>query len=246
MIICEIGLNHIGDQERAIQMIQKILDSDADAISFQIRESKFYINNPKYLLPESFYEYAKKIINSSGKLFGLSVCDSGYKDYVSGISVDFYKVLSWAIGDLKLVMELASLNDTFTYLSTGMSNYEELDELMKQYQTINEKISLIHTQLSFDINDVNLSAIKKMKIKYRIPISYGHHCEDMSVLYLSTAFLPDNIFFYVKLNDSVKNPDNKHAVNLSEIDKVVSIVQTLPRAIGNSNKTKMKNQVESV
>ncbi len=246
MIICEIGLNHMGDQERAIQMIEKILDSDADAISFQIRESKFYINNPEYLLPESFYEYAKNIINSGGKHFGLSVCDSGYKDYVSSISADFYKVLSWAIGDFKLVKELTSVDDSCTYLSTGMSNYEELDELMEEYQTIKEKISLIHTQLRFDIDDVNLSALQKMKSKYSVPISYGHHCKDMSVLYLSTAFLPDNIFFYVKLNDGVKNPDDKHAVNLSEIDKVISRVKTLPRAIGNSDKIKMKNQVESV
>ena len=246
MIICEIGLNHMGDKDRAIQMIEKILNSNADAISFQIREPEFYVGNPEYLLPTSFYKYAKNIINSNGKSFGLSICDISYKDYSEDVSVDFYKILSWAISDYQLVKELASSKNKHMYLSTGMSDYKDIDILMKKYHLIRDNLSLIHTQLSFSINDVNLLAILEMKDRYDVPISYGHHCENMSVLSLSLAFLPDSVFFYVKLDDDIAIPDDKHAVYLSQIEKIVSRLKILPKAVGSSNKIKMKNKVEGL
>jgi len=246
MIICEIGLNHMGDEDRAIQMIKKINTSEADAISFQIREPKFYIDNPEYLLPKGFYKYAKDVVNSSGKYFGLSVCDDSYEDYTGECNVDFYKVLSWAISDYKLVKMLSLKGSLCTYLSTGMSDYSELDKLTKRYKNIQGNLSLVHTQLSFSIDDVNLLAITKMRSRYNMPISYGHHCENISVLYLSVAFLSDSIFFYVKLNDDIANPDDKHAVNLNRIESVIHKLKLLPKAIGNMNKIKMKNQVEGV
>ena len=159
---------------------------------------------------------------------------------------DFYKVLSWAINDYQFVSKLFFESGTDIYLSTGMSNYAELDLLVREYRQYEKKMFLIHTQLSFNIDDVCLAVIPEMKNRYGPIVCYGHHCEDMSVLDLSTAFLPNSIFFYVKLNDRIIYPDDKHAVNLEQIDLVVSRLNMLPRAIGVPEKVQMKNQVEGV
>ncbi len=55
MIICEIGLNHMGDIKYANEYIDKIIKSKADGILFHIREKSFYETNPKLLLPDKFY-----------------------------------------------------------------------------------------------------------------------------------------------------------------------------------------------
>ncbi len=41
-IIVEIGLNHLGSEERAWRMLEGVAASGADAVTFQIREPKFY------------------------------------------------------------------------------------------------------------------------------------------------------------------------------------------------------------
>ena len=62
MIICEIGLNHMGDIKYANEYIDKIIKSNADGILFHIREKSFYETNPKLLLPDKFYINAIKKI----------------------------------------------------------------------------------------------------------------------------------------------------------------------------------------
>ncbi len=46
MIICEIGLNHMGNTKYANEYIDKIIKSKADGILFHIRENHFMIQIP--------------------------------------------------------------------------------------------------------------------------------------------------------------------------------------------------------
>ena len=56
MIICEIGLNHLGSEKNANNYLRLISKSNVDAFSFQIREKKYYMqrNKAKFLLDMSF------------------------------------------------------------------------------------------------------------------------------------------------------------------------------------------------
>jgi len=49
MIICEIGLNHMGSVKYANEYVDKIIKTGADGIIFHIRESSFYKNNKKII-----------------------------------------------------------------------------------------------------------------------------------------------------------------------------------------------------
>ena len=42
MIVCEVGLNHLGNEEYSTMYVEKLSKSKCDAISYQIREPKFY------------------------------------------------------------------------------------------------------------------------------------------------------------------------------------------------------------
>ena len=42
MIVCEVGLNHLGNEEYSTMYMEKLSKSKCDAISYQIREPKFY------------------------------------------------------------------------------------------------------------------------------------------------------------------------------------------------------------
>ena len=42
LFIAEVGLNHNGDEKYAYHYLNKLLKTDIDGISFQIREKNFY------------------------------------------------------------------------------------------------------------------------------------------------------------------------------------------------------------
>ncbi len=62
------------------------------------------------------------------------------------------------------------------YISTGISSYIELDDVIPKLASQDKRVKLIHTQLSNEIEDVNLKAIEVMGSKYNVPVAYGHHC----------------------------------------------------------------------
>ena len=60
MIIAEIGLNHLGNPNLADKYLDSLLNTEVDAITFQIRENDFYDNPPSpemknYKLSRDYY-----------------------------------------------------------------------------------------------------------------------------------------------------------------------------------------------
>ena len=71
MIICEIGLNHMGNVKYANEYINKIIKSKPDGILFHIREKSYYKIHPKLLLPDKFYATAISKIKKNNIKFGI-------------------------------------------------------------------------------------------------------------------------------------------------------------------------------
>ena len=70
MIVSEIGLNHLGNYELACHYVTRLLNTDVDAITFQIREPDFYKGQfENFKLTPAEYESLKTRINNSGKLW---------------------------------------------------------------------------------------------------------------------------------------------------------------------------------
>ena len=60
-----------------IGIIDRLLKSDIDAITLQIREPEFYRGEWKsFLLPDSYYEKVVSKIHTHDKLFGIALSDT--------------------------------------------------------------------------------------------------------------------------------------------------------------------------
>src|SRR5689334_4384685 len=100
-LIAEIGLNHLGDEERARTTMAKALAARVDAITFQVREPKFYASTESShrRLPFELYRDAVAAAHQAGCRFGLAICDEAEIGRFDGLGVDFWKVLSWDFGN---------------------------------------------------------------------------------------------------------------------------------------------------
>jgi sialic acid synthase SpsE len=246
LIVGEIGLNHLGNAALATRYIDMACDTSIDAVTFQIREAAFY-SNPKHQhlrLPETVYRSAAKRLRAHGKRLGFAIGSASEVEFVTKFEPEFLKVLSWGIKDGELINRLLESNIELLFFSTGMSDFTEIDNFLYSFADAKEKVRLIHTQLTSDIEQVNLSVIPMMEERYGLPIAYGHHCAQVESIYLSLAYRPSDIFFYIKSSSDHAYPDDEFAVPVSSMDDVIRKLKILPKAIGEEVKIEMPNKIE--
>lgn len=238
MIICEIGLNHMGDEKYAKEYVKKIIDAKADGILFHIREKSFYEKEPKLQLSDKFYREIKKIAEKNSIKFGITLADPEKLEFCEKINVDFYKIFSRDILEKELVKKVISTKKQ-VFVSTGISNLSQIKKFEKIIKNKKKQITLIHTFLDKDISKVNLNAIPYMKEKFKMNIAYGNHAENVFVTYLALAFQPSDILFYVKGSKYKKHVDDVHAVKMKELENFIKNLRVLPKALGNKTKRKI-------
>jgi len=241
MFVAEIGLNHKGDEGRALSMLGRVLHSKADAVTFQIAKPEFYERVKKWggPLSQDFYTQAIDVAHQSHKSIGFAVMDKNIVSFLNENEADFWKTLSSSIYDRELFRVLQKTEKKM-FVSTGMSNEEEIINLSSSLSNV----TLIHTQLSQSVEDVNLRAISRLKKITGMDVAFGLHCSAIEVIYLTAAFQPSDIFVYVKDEKEESFPDDSHAVLLSKLDKIITELRQLKKAIGTGIKRKMENRLE--
>ena len=245
MIVCEVGLNHQGDEQYSFEYIKQLNKTKCDAITYQIRENSFYESDDyKHIkLPLSHYSELISITHKNNKKFGVALAEHSLIDKCEELGVDFYKVLSWDLKNYDFIDDLLETKKPI-YVSTGMSPIEEIDEFCDRYNKyyFTDRITLIHTQLSFGVEDVNLKAIPFLDNFSPFPVAFGNHCENLNVLYTSLGFNPSDIFMYVKNKKDIKHIDEKHSVRLAEVGDMVGNMIELKKSLGEAIKLKIEKR----
>jgi N,N'-diacetyllegionaminate synthase len=246
MIVAEIGLNHLG----SIKLLKKYLESAVcvDALTIQILSNSFF-KNKKF----SSFKLTDKILldfileaKNAGYKVGLAIDDYTKVEYFDSSLISFYKILSKDINNKKLIDSIMKTSAKDIYISTGMSDLKELDDIIPSLSILDSRFKLIHTQLSNEIEDVNLKAIELMRDRYHLPVAYGHHCVEEKVIYASLGFSPESIFFYIKGGDNLIYPDDFHALDIDELDNFVMNIKSLNKSIGEGIKIQMNNNLRKV
>ncbi len=232
----------MGNIKYANEYIEKIIKSKADGILFHIREKSFYNTNPKLLLPDKFYIESIKKIKKHNIKFGITLADPDKIEFCKKIGVDFYKIFSRDILDKTIINKIKTTKKK-TYVSTGMSNLNEIKKFTKLIQ-FNKQFTLIHTQLDNDIDKVNLKAILLLKEKFKMSVGYGNHAKNIFTVYTSIAYEPSDYLFYVKGEKFKKHPDEPHAIALYNLKDFVKNIKELEKSIGNKTKIKMNANIK--
>jgi sialic acid synthase SpsE len=242
-LISEIGLNHFGNVSLAAEYIDVLSKTKVNGISFQVREPEFYKRPEKknLSLTEEDYVLLRSLVQKCGKEFGVAIADFNKIDFFESLNTDFYKIIRNDMTNNLLVDKLMKTGKKII-VSTGLSSEEDIAKFLKRYVG-NTNFVMNHTQLSYEEGDCNLKAIETLSEKYSTPVSFGSHCSNHNVLYMSLCFSPTDILFYVKKDNKKKYPDDKHAVTLNKVKEITHNLKILSTAVGSGNKIKLKNKI---
>ena len=232
--IAEIGVNHLGSEEFAVNYCVVLANTGVEAVTLQIREDSFYDASClwKRGLSKDCYLECRRILKSSGKSFGIATSDLMVAQRNADLSPDFWKVLSWGIKDIPLIRFLVDTGVP-VYVSTGISDIKEIKSVAAIF---GQKVGFIHTQLSTEVKDVNLAAIPAIRDATGCDVSFGLHCDNSDVINVAIPYKPYAVFFYVKEKENYEYPDGSYAISVSDIDIFIQQSLTLGESVGDGVK----------
>lgn len=243
MFVGEIGLNHLGNEAYLDYYINS--SSSLDAITIQILTDKFYQNSKfsEFKLSDNAIRNFIQNANNKSLKVGLVLDDINLIKKFHCEKISFYKILSKDIDNKILLNAIQKTSVKEIFLSTGMCDFSDLDKIIPDIKKSDKRIKLIHTQLSNEIEDVNLKAIREMSLRYNIPVAYGHHCINDNVIFTSLAYNPESLFFYIKGEDKFNFPDNLHAISIKKVDELVKNIRLVQKSLGNGFKVNLGNKL---
>ena len=245
-LIPEIGLNHLGNEEILNDYVSKIISLKFQNATIQIREKEFYIekNESLQLEPKIINKAMNKLKQNNVKV-GLAVCEDSFVELTDNFSPNFFKVLSWKADDISFINFLEKFRIPI-YLSLGMLSEQEIFLLLDSLEG-KKNIKLIHTQLNYEIQDLNLKFMNTLSKKSNFPVSYGHHAKNnIDPIIMSISYEPEKIFFYIKLNSENKFPDNDHALNINQIHSFIEKIDKCIVFLGENAKKETENFIDNI
>jgi Sialic acid synthase len=193
-VIAEIGNNHNGDFDRAINMIDEAKDAGADCVKFQMRHlDKVYRKKTlvkdgedlgteyvidllnRFELPKDqhkkLFEYAK----SKNITYLCTPWDTDSVNFLNKMGVEAFKVASADLTNLPLIKSLIDTGKPLI-LSTGMSTESEIHKTVSYLTKNSANFILLHCNSTYPapLHDINLKWINQLK-KIHEYVGYSGH-----------------------------------------------------------------------
>jgi N-acetylneuraminate synthase len=251
-IIAEIGVNHNGLLDLAIELIDVAVSSGADAVKFQKRQldklyAKKYLDNAnagektlRYLLPilqqvelpdEAYYKIVdycrtKKIT------FLCSAFDPESVDFLERLDVPAYKVASADLTNLPLLDYLVKKKKTLI-LSTGMSRMEEVEITVNFLKARQVEFALLHCNSTYPaaFEDINLRFMDQLR-RFGVPVGYSGHERGIAVSTVAAALGASIIERHITLDRTMDGPDHAASLEPHGFRKMVRDIRQVSTALG--------------
>lgn len=191
-IIAEIGSVHDGSFGNAINLIKSAADCGASSVKFQthIAEAETLLNapNPDYFKSESRFDYfertsfskkqwieLKKTAEESNMEFISSPFSLEAIDSLEKIGISIYKIPSGEVTNIPLIEKIAAIGKP-VILSSGMSNWDELDEAVNILQSSCDLTVMQCSSIYPCPNEkVGLNVISEIRTRYNCNVGFSDH-----------------------------------------------------------------------
>ena len=257
-VIAEIGNNHNGSFERAIEMIDLAIEIGVDCVKFQMRQlDQVYRKRSldksgedlgtEYIIDllkrfELSKDNQRKIASYCAQKEILYLCtpwDAESIDVLESFSVPAYKVASADLTNLPLLDQL-SKTDKPLILSTGMSTVREITEVKTFLEKRHVDFAFLHCNSTYPapFHDINLNWISSLK-KIHSYVGYSGHERGTSVSLAAVALGCSIIERHFTLDRNMEGPDHAASLEFKEFKSLVEGVREIEQALGSGNERKL-------
>lgn len=259
-IIAEAGVNHNGNIDIAIELINKAKEAGVDCIKFQTFKAEQIVTqkSPKanYQLlvtdsKESQYQMLKKlelrmedypVLLSHCKKLGIDFMSTPYNfedvDFLDLLNVDCFKIASGQLTEIPF-LQFAARKKKRMIISTGMAN---LSDVFLAVQAIrnegNDDIIVLQCTTNYPskIEDANLLAMLAIKDACKVRVGYSDHVENNYACLASVALGAEVVEKHFTLDKNMEGPDHSCSLEPNELKELVVGIRNIELALGSGLK----------
>lgn len=206
-LIAEIGINHNGSIDIAKKLILNAKMAGFDAVKFQKRDinlvySKELLDSPRESpwgttqrdqkkgleFEKKEYDEIEKFCKENSMTWFASAWDINSLKFLDNYDLKYHKIASAMIIDNNFLLEVAK-RKKHTFISTGMSSFEDIDKAVKIFREIGCSFELMHCVSTYPMNpkDANLKTITALKNFFKCNVGYSGH--ENGTIISAAAFL---------------------------------------------------------
>lgn len=259
-IIAEVGPNHNGDLELALEMIRRIAPIGVDAIKFQLAvPENVYSGDSFKAAYQKENESSKTPIEMSRKIqlpakahIALyEECKRNGVDYLcSAFDIDslrflnahvdmrYYKIPSGEIFSIDTIEEMQQ-NNKPVILSTGMATFEEIQTALNLLrQQGNREVTILHCISKYPApnEDVNLRTMLQLRERFGCPVGFSDHTIGNDAAIAAVALGAVMIEKHITLDKNMEGPDHKASVTVEEFAALVRSIRNVEEMMGSEDK----------
>jgi N-acetylneuraminate synthase len=263
-VIAEIGNNHNGSFEHAIEMIDKAREAGADCVKFQMRHldqvyrqrslsksgddlgTEYVIDllNRFELTVDQHHRLAEYCMQT-GIPYMCTPWDGKSVDVLEGFGVPAYKVASADLTNLPLLDRLAQTGKPLI-LSTGMSTTEEVKITVAFLNQRASQFALLHCNSTYPapLHDINLKWIHALRQIHPL-VGYSGHERGINVSLAAIALDACIIERHFTLDRTMEGPDHAASLIQSEFVRMIEGIREIEQALG-EGKARQLSQGEMI
>jgi len=260
-MIGEIGLNHNGDMDLAKQLIDLAVECKMDAVKFQKRDinivyAQEYLDSPRESpwgttqreqkkgleLNEKEYDEIDRYCKEKGIKWFASAWDINSLEFLKKYDLKFNKVASAMIINEEFLKAVAKEKKT-TFISSGMSNYEDIGKAIDIFDDEECKFVLMHCVSTYPCDDeeCHISAIPKLKAYFDCPVGYSGHERGVTPSLIAAAFGAIAIERHITLDRTMYGSDQSASLEKNGLMRLVRDCKKTEQIFGD-NTIRTKNR----
>ena len=263
-IIGEVGINHNGDLELAKELIKLAKNAGCNAVKFQKRDvysvySKEFLASPRESpwgstqldqklgleLSKQDFDEIDNYCRDINIIWFASAWDLNSQDFLASYNLKYNKIASAMLTNLPLLHAVAK-EKKHTFVSTGMSNYSDIDAAVSIFRSHSCPFELMHAVSTYPMRDedANLNVIKTLKSRYNCSVGYSGHEVGLAVSYAASALGISSLERHITLDRAMYGSDQSASLGPEGLYKLVGGIRKIELALGDGEKKVISDEVE--
>jgi N-acetylneuraminate synthase len=255
--IAEIGINHNGDLGIAKQLIDIAKECGCHAVKFQKRTIDIVYSQEMLAQPRQSPWGTTQRAQKEGLEFGkkeydaisayckakeiawfASAWDVESQKFLQQYDLPYNKIASAMLTHRPLVEMIAS-EGKHTFISTGMSSFEQTDEVVELFRKASCPFTLLHCVSMYPCpdEDCNIRLVPALKERYSCPVGYSGHEAGLIPSVLAVAFGGVAIERHITLDRAMYGSDQSASLEQRGLKSLVRDCESVTMILGDGQKT---------
>ena len=261
--IAEIGINHNGNINICKDLIDCAVEAKCDAVKLQKRDinevyTQEFLDMPRESpwgktqrdqklgleFNQKEYEIIDNYCKSKKIEWFASAWDLKSQRFLRNFNLKYNKVASAMIVNIEL-LKLIAEEKKYTFISTGMSDYNDIQKAVDIFRDNNCPFELMHTVSTYPMRDedANLNCIKTLRDRFNCDIGYSGHEVGLAISYAAAALGIKSLERHITLDRAMYGSDQSASIEPNGLNQLVKAIRKIELAMGDGEKRIIKEEV---